>query len=678
MFGIFRYTLALLVAFGHVHPFFQGIWNWTGLYAVFGFFVLSGYLMTRVLHRTYGYSRFGFLAYIENRALRIYPAYWAALALSILWLLLAPESPGSTNVLVRLPSSVHEYFRSIVLVGIHRDFMPRVVPPSWSLHIELCFYVLIGLGLSRTAWTTAIWLAAAMLWTAWASYNGVSFADRYSTLLAASLPFAVGSSLHYLQRQVPRWVLAGAIVLACLNIFLAPVLWGDPKGFVAFYLSLLLVAVIVAGLRDIKFPAGLARWDRRLGDLSYPIFLLHSQIGYLVGWLGWAQPATLQHFLVSLPVMHVVAVALHLSVVAPVERLRARVRARASAEATRTRRRIQLGPRTAAAVTVGVSVLIAGLVGEGLLRVKASMSASRNPAPLPPELVGLPSIEGLFALAKPNQRVNYRGALYTTNSRGTRGPEIQMPKPPGTFRIVVIGDSITMGSGVRYEEAYPELMEHGLGPTKDGRHVEVINLGLAGANLAGEVDNRLPIALEGADMIVYGWTVNDIEGPYYRTLLTAGPPGPSLLINLVRDRIRYLRDIYWPASDSYIGELDENYFRNPKQREYFEQSMDRLAAIGRSRNICVVVLIHPQMSVFSDRHPYFRYYDLATEAARRRGMFVVQGFPPFLNRNPEDYRCHPMDWHPNAKAHVLLAQVLIDEMLRLPAECWKGVSATQP
>jgi len=101
--------------------------------------------MTRVLHQTYGYGLRGLLAYLENRALRIYPAYWAAFALSLLWLLLAPESPPSTQM-VRLPGSVHEYFRSVVLVGVHRDFMPQVVPPAWSLHLELCFYILMGLG----------------------------------------------------------------------------------------------------------------------------------------------------------------------------------------------------------------------------------------------------------------------------------------------------------------------------------------------------------------------------------------------------------------------------------------------------------------------------------------------------------------------------------------------------
>jgi hypothetical protein len=78
--------------------------------------------------------------------------------------------------------------------------------------------------------------------------------------------------------------------------------------------------------------------------------------------------------------------------------------------------------------------------------------------------------------------------------------------------------------------------------------------------------------------------------------------------------------------------------------------MDKLAEIGRSRDMCVIFFVLPQMSVFSRFHPYSRYYDLVADEARRRGMFVVQGFPPFLNKNPEDYRCNPFDWHPNAES----------------------------
>jgi hypothetical protein len=67
----------------------------------------------------------------------------------------------------------------------------------------------------------------------------------------------------------------------------------------------------------------------------------------------------------------------------------------------------------------------------------------------------LPVLQGLFELGRPNQRGIYRGAVHRTNSAGFRGRELTEAKPPGVFRVAVIGDSITMGSGVREDDTYP-------------------------------------------------------------------------------------------------------------------------------------------------------------------------------------------------------------------------------
>jgi len=60
-----------------------------GVYAVFGFYILSGYLMTLILHSGYGYSWSGVRRFALNRFLRIYPIYWVACLISaglVLWL----------------------------------------------------------------------------------------------------------------------------------------------------------------------------------------------------------------------------------------------------------------------------------------------------------------------------------------------------------------------------------------------------------------------------------------------------------------------------------------------------------------------------------------------------------------------------------------------------------------
>jgi hypothetical protein len=49
--------------------------------------------------------------------------------------------------------------------------------------------------------------------------------------------------------------------------------------------------------------------------------------------------------------------------------------------------------------------------------------------------------------------------VLVANSHGHRDVEVTLEKPPGVFRILVLGDSLTVGANVRQEEAYPKVLE---------------------------------------------------------------------------------------------------------------------------------------------------------------------------------------------------------------------------
>ena len=88
MFGTYRFLLACLVLVTHL----AGV-RCAGAYAVFGFYLLSGYLMTLVLNERYGFSPNGFGRYVANRALRIYPPYLAILGFGVARSGSPPKSP---------------------------------------------------------------------------------------------------------------------------------------------------------------------------------------------------------------------------------------------------------------------------------------------------------------------------------------------------------------------------------------------------------------------------------------------------------------------------------------------------------------------------------------------------------------------------------------------------------
>ena len=65
------------------------------------------------------------------------------------------------------------------------------------------------------------------------------------------------------------------------------------------------------------------------------------------------------------------------------------------------------------------------------------------------------------------------------NSRGTRGAEFAVPKPPGTIRILSLGDSKTFGWGMSETETYAHRLEELLQRNApSGTRIEVINAGV--------------------------------------------------------------------------------------------------------------------------------------------------------------------------------------------------------
>lgn len=74
---------------------------------------------------------------------------------------------------------------------------------------------------------------------------------------------------------------------------------------------------------------------------------------------------------------------------------------------------------------------------------------------------------------------NSLGSKYRINARGYRGPDFQVPKPPGVFRIVFYGGSSVFDIGASEGEDWPHQVEKRL-YEKGLKQVEIINAGVPG------------------------------------------------------------------------------------------------------------------------------------------------------------------------------------------------------
>lgn len=74
----------------------------------------------------------------------------------------------------------------------------------------------------------------------------------------------------------------------------------------------------------------------------------------------------------------------------------------------------------------------------------------------------------------------FEDVYFKTNSLGLRSPEISPQKAENTLRILFLGDSYTIGWGVRENQAFPRVVEKNLQQIYPDKKIEVINAGLIG------------------------------------------------------------------------------------------------------------------------------------------------------------------------------------------------------
>ena len=145
MLGLFRYVLALMVVFSHLSP--EILW-WQGTYAVTCFYVISGYLMSKILNEVYVGKRW-FLRYGINRCLRIFPAYLVTLLLTLSAIALYPQVANiqfnaymTLDEVMSVPTGFWGWAENLSLLYVGDGKL--TVSQSWSLRVEIVFYFVMA------------------------------------------------------------------------------------------------------------------------------------------------------------------------------------------------------------------------------------------------------------------------------------------------------------------------------------------------------------------------------------------------------------------------------------------------------------------------------------------------------------------------------------------------------
>jgi peptidoglycan/LPS O-acetylase OafA/YrhL len=313
MFGIWRTLLALEVVAFHLLPM-----PLIGAYSVFSFFVLSGFLMTEIMQRTYGYASGGFARYIGNRALRLLPNYWFAIIITLLVITVVGEANAyQFHKALTVPDNFRDWAQNISMIFFNwlpKNETPRLVTLAWALTVEIFYYIAIGLGASRTRATTFIWLGLSLAYVVIIRQifpEGGGY--LYDAVPAGSLPFSVGALAWHYQDELcaalarfklsdPRLLIAGRWVLYGGILGLLTLTGWKWLAMFGNWVNIGVSASIIVALFAVRPEPKWRQIDKAVGDFSYPIYLLHLQMGLLAGILLYDTPTNsgLMLFVVAL------------------------------------------------------------------------------------------------------------------------------------------------------------------------------------------------------------------------------------------------------------------------------------------------------------------------------------------------------------------------------------------
>ena len=217
MLGMLRFLLAYLVVISHLVG--SDYVSHFGFYAVRGFFVISGFIMTLTLNETYAFDGARFWT---NRALRLLPPFYLVCLATLAAVAVLPQQAHDFLKFWRVPSLGDVLLNFSVLPLQFPGASFRMVPPFWSVAVEIDMYLLLYFVMARRMAFAATALVAGISYQLACSYVGLNWGALYFFGLSAVLPFAVGALIYFLSKRalwtVPPQVAAVAFVAWLANM----------------------------------------------------------------------------------------------------------------------------------------------------------------------------------------------------------------------------------------------------------------------------------------------------------------------------------------------------------------------------------------------------------------------------------------------------------------------------
>ena len=240
-------------------------------------------------------------------------------------------------------------------------------------------------------------------------------------------------------------------------------------------------------------------------------------------------------------------------------------------------------------------------------------------------------------------------------------PEVS---PQDCFRVLVLGDSMTFGKGVREVESWPAILEQRLSSSHPGRCIEVLNSGIPNTNFHIQWLHFLE-RWRGLqpDLVLVGFFVyndsqlQDDHELYFPAWMATVDGSPALKRSALI-RLAYYRAftrIGQQLVDQRVPRYFEEDYRGWRQ---FRRSLADLQLVGLLDGFQTVVSLIP-IPVGYDEYPFTELHDrMRAFLEHERGIPVADLMDGLSGVVASDHWVHPSDGHPDPALHRLIGEHL--------------------
>jgi len=267
------------------------------------------------------------------------------------------------------------------------------------------------------------------------------------------------------------------------------------------------------------------------------------------------------------------------------------------------------------------------------------------------------------------------------NHDGFRGPTYARSKPEGTFRVVVVGDSIGFGycdegRTIEVDHTFARLLEDELNRRGvDGfDRVEVLNLSVPGYDTLQEIEFLETKGLAyRPDAVVIAYCLNDLMLASRELFLFRKHEGweayRSAADRVYRNAVyrSHLVRFVWQRAPGLVARLASKGEATaitpepglPRTREGFR----RARTLADRHGFRALVAIFPFFRDF-DRYPYLPLHASVAGEARQHALEPIDLLPAFAAASSETTDlCAPCcDIHPNERGHAVAARVIAERL----------------